>query len=63
MGNVLPFSLFQVADSEGGVTVSDPPKQPPKRRRILAASSITTVPVYSNKVSRSRLLDFKHLPD
>lgn len=56
MGNVLPFSLFQVSDSEGGVTVSDPPKQPPKRRRILDASSITTVPVYSNKVSRSRLL-------
>ncbi|XP_016089829.1 NFATC2-interacting protein [Sinocyclocheilus grahami] len=45
------------------VGVSDPPKQPPKRRRILDASSITTVPVYSNKVNSSlnlKPITFKH---
>ncbi|XP_058626620.1 NFATC2-interacting protein isoform X2 [Onychostoma macrolepis] len=55
--------MLLVADSEGGVTVSDPPKQPHKRRRILNASSITTVPVYSNKVNSSlnlKPITFKH---
>ncbi|CAM4386822.1 unnamed protein product [Leuciscus chuanchicus] len=45
-----------VSDSVGdkSVPVSDPPKQhPPKRRRIIDASSITNVPVYSNKVNSS----------
>ncbi|RXN38626.1 spinster -like protein [Labeo rohita] len=52
-----------VSDSDVGVPVSDPPKQPPKRRRILDASSITTVPVYSNKVNSSlnlKPITFKH---
>ncbi|XP_042576495.1 NFATC2-interacting protein isoform X3 [Cyprinus carpio] len=47
-------------ESDGGVTVS---KQPHKRRRILAASSFTTVPVYSNKVNSSlnlKPITFKH---
>ncbi|NP_001314685.1 NFATC2-interacting protein [Danio rerio] len=39
--------------SDSDLPVSDPPKQPPKRRRIIDASSIQTVPVYSNKVNRS----------
>ncbi|XP_073689465.1 NFATC2-interacting protein [Garra rufa] len=52
-----------VSDSDVGVPVSDPPKQPPKRRRILDASSITTVPFYSNKVNSSlnlKPITFKH---
>ncbi|XP_051995837.1 NFATC2-interacting protein [Xyrauchen texanus] len=44
-----------VSESGSNVSgpVSDPPKHPPKRRRIIDPSSITTVPVYSNKVNRS----------
>lgn len=56
------FSQFQVSDSVGdkSVSVSDPPKQPPhKRRRIIDASSITNVPVYSNKVSVSCLFNIR----
>ncbi|XP_067237829.1 NFATC2-interacting protein [Chanodichthys erythropterus] len=48
--------MVTLSDSDGDVSVpvSDPPKQhPPKRRRIIDASSITNVPVYSNKVNRS----------
>uniref|UniRef100_A0A671Q6U3 NFATC2-interacting protein n=1 Tax=Sinocyclocheilus anshuiensis TaxID=1608454 RepID=A0A671Q6U3_9TELE len=50
-------------ETDSDVGVSDPPKQPPKRRRILDASSITTVPVYSNKVNSSlnlKPITFKH---
>lgn len=65
MGNIVAlFSLLQVtlSDSDGDVSVpvSDPPKQhPPKRRRIIDASSITNVPVYSNKVGVSCLFTAK----
>nr|XP_055050332.1 NFATC2-interacting protein-like isoform X2 [Misgurnus anguillicaudatus] len=43
----------RTSDSEGDAPVSDSPKRRPKRRRIIDPTSITTVPVYSNKVNRS----------
>ncbi|XP_065136733.1 protein spinster homolog 1 isoform X3 [Paramisgurnus dabryanus] len=43
----------RTSDSDGDAPVSDSPKQRPKRRRIIDPTSITTVPIYSNKVNRS----------
>ncbi|KAA0705878.1 NFATC2-interacting protein 45 kDa NF-AT-interacting protein [Triplophysa tibetana] len=45
--------LRMISDSDEDAPVSDHPKQRPKRRRMIDPSSITTVPVYSNKVNSS----------
>lgn len=49
-----PF--VQISDSDSDLESTAPVKPQPKRRRIIDPSSITTVPIYSNKVWAIELL-------
>ncbi|KAL0993650.1 hypothetical protein UPYG_G00111090 [Umbra pygmaea] len=53
----IKMAEVQISDSDSDLESTTPVKPRPKRRRIIDSSSITTVPIYSNKVNSSLQLN------